>query len=130
MLSSDMAESQAPRDRGPLGVTVPRMQYVPREDGAVVFRCEACQADIHDLRGVHLAYRTEQGWLIECARHEEAFFSVDAGCLFGGGMHAVEILGQLACAKWFAPDPLFRAFLRLRAQARGLYLNVKAASGS
>jgi hypothetical protein len=107
---------------------VPRIQYAPREDGAVVFRCEACRADILDLRGVYLAYRLDEGWRIECARHEGASFSVDAGRLFGGGLHSVDILAGLACESWFVPAALFRTFLRLRAQAGGLYLRVNASA--
>ena len=126
-----MPSSDTPRPDRPAAPprgdpAIPRIQYAPREDGAVVFRCEACRADILDLRGVYLAYRLDEGWRIECARHEGASFSVDAGCLFGGGMHSVDVLARLACESWFVPAALFRAFLRLRAQAGGLYLRVSA----
>jgi hypothetical protein len=97
-----------------------RMAYLPRIDG-VTFRCEACGADLHDLRGVFLAHRSA-GWRIECAQHEDAERQVDGGTLFGGGLHALEIYAELARTKGFDPADLFKAFLRLRAQASGLFV--------
>jgi len=98
---------------------VPRTEYQPRS--GVVFRCEACRREVHDLRAVSLVHRAE-GWRIECPSHDDGEFSVDGGRLFGGGLHALEIYGDLAGARWFDPAELFRALLRLRAQASGLYV--------
>ncbi len=41
-----------------------RIECDPRE-GAVVFRCEACDQEIRDLRSVFLAHRAGAGWRIE-----------------------------------------------------------------
>ncbi len=102
-----------------------RTEYVRREDGAIVFRCDVCARDIHDLRSVFLAHRAG-GWRIECSSHPETEYEVDAGRLFGGGLHALEVFADLARARWFDPADLFRTFLRLRAQASGLYLGSAA----
>ena len=98
-----------------------RMTYLPRIDG-VTFRCEACGADLHDLRSVFLAHRSGAGWRIECAQHEDAERQVDGGTLFGGGLNALEIYAELARTRGFDPADLFRAFLRLRAQASGIFV--------
>jgi len=87
----------------------------------VVFRCEACGREIYDLRAVFLAHRAA-GWRIECSSHDDAEYAVDGGRVFGGGLHALEVFGELAGARWFDPADLFKAFLRLRAQASGLYV--------
>jgi len=128
MRSSECSKLESPEAPGQAVSVRPRIQYEPRDDGSVVFRCEECRAEVHDLRGIYLAYRAVEGWRIECSGHEGASFSVDGGRLFGGGMHAVDVLARLACASWFVPEALFRAFLRLRAQASGLYLRVNASS--
>ena len=97
-----------------------RIECQPRE-GAVVFRCEACDREIRDLRAVFLAHRPVTGWRIECARHPDAEYAVDGGHLFGGGLHAVDLLADLARARWFVAAELFNAVTRLRAQSRGVY---------
>ena len=99
--------------------------FVPRDGGAAVFRCEDCGKHIYDLRGVFLAHRAG-GWAIECSGHDGAEFEVDGGSVFGGGLHALEVFAALHAARWFDPADLFKAFLRLRAQASGLYLQPRA----
>lgn len=96
------------------------VDFVPRED-AVVFRCDVCREDIHDLRGVFLAHRAGAGWSIECSRHGDAEHVMDGGHLFGGGLRSLELLGDLARAPWFDAADLFSTLLRLRAQVVGLY---------
>lgn len=98
-----------------------RTAYLPKIDG-VTFRCEGCGVDLHDLRGVFLAHRSGAGWRIECAQHDDAERHVDGGTLFGGGLHALEIYAELARTRGFDPADLFKAILRLRAQASGLFM--------
>ncbi len=104
-----------------------RREVVERHPGVLVFRCEVCERDIHDLRGVFLVHRAE-GWRIECSRHGEAECELDGGLLFGSGLYSLEALADLARARWFEPGDLFKTFLRLRAQMSGLYF--KPASGA
>jgi hypothetical protein len=104
-----------------------RTIYAPGR--GVVFRCEACGHELHDLRAVLLAHCTA-GWRIECSIHEEPEYLVDAGRLFGGGLHALEVFGDLAHRRWFDPADLFRAFLRLRGQANGLYVAPRIAAST
>ncbi len=118
MHSRDTAEQRTQATAGP---AQRRMTYLPRTDG-VTFRCEACEAELHDLRAVFLAHRSGAGWRIECAQHEDAERQVDGGTLFGGGLHALEIYGELARTRGFDAVDLFKAFLRLRAQASGLFV--------
>ncbi len=96
------------------------VEFVPRE-GAVVFRCEICRSEMRDLRGVFLAHRDGAGWTIECSGHGGAEHVMDGGHLFGGGLRALELFGDLAQARWFDAGDLFRTLLRLRAQAAGVY---------
>jgi hypothetical protein len=118
MHSREAAEQQTGTTAGTLAR---RIAYLPRIDG-VTFRCEACGAEQHDLRGVFLAQRSG-GWRIECAQHEDAERQVDGGTLFGGGLHALEIYAELARTRGFDPGDLFKAFLRLRAQVSGLFVS-------
>lgn len=101
----------------PLGST--RTEYVPR--AGTTFRCEACRREVHDLRAITLVRRAA-AWRIECSSHDDGDHSIDAATLFGGGLHALEIYGGLAAARWFDAAELFRTILRLRAQASGLYV--------
>jgi len=118
MHSHDTAEQ---RTQITAGRVQRRTTYLPQVDG-VTFRCEGCGADLHDLRGVYLAHRSGAGWRIECAQHEDAERQVDGGTIFGGGLHALEIYAELARTRGFDPADLFKAFLRLRAQASGLFV--------
>ncbi len=118
MHSREMAEQRSQPTFGP---PERRTTYLPRTDG-VTFRCEACAAELHDLRSVFLAHRAGAGWRIECAQHDDAERQVDGGTLFGGGLHALEIYAELGRVRGFDPADLFKAFLRLRAQASGLYV--------
>jgi hypothetical protein len=118
MHSGDTAEQRA---RIAVEPAQRRTTYLPRSDG-VTFRCEACGVHLHDLRGVFLTHRSAAGWRIECAQHDDAERQVDGGTLFGGGLHALEIYGELARTRGFDPADLFRAVLRLRAQACGLFV--------
>ncbi len=104
------------------------VECAPRE-GAVVFRCEACEHEIRDLRSVFLAHRPGAGWSIECSAHPDAERAMDAGHLFGGGLRSVELFADLARARWFDPADLFDALTRLRAQARGVYRRPARAHG-
>jgi hypothetical protein len=97
------------------------ISYAPRDPPAAVFKCEACGHEVRDLRAVYLSHR-RGGWRIECSRHDDADYVVDAGRVFGGGLNALEFFAELAAARWFEPADLFKTFLRLRAQASGLYL--------
>ena len=110
--------------RDVVGVSV-TWTYTLRDPPGAVFRCEACGQEIHDLRAVYLSHRAGT-WRIECSSHDEADYVVDAGRLFGGGLHALDFFKDVAAARWFEPADLFRAFLRLRAQASGLYLSPRA----
>ena len=104
-----------------VGTPAPRRRIlVQREPGVVVFRCEACTAELHDLRRVFLVHR-DGGWRIECSRHGDAEYEVDGGVLFGGGLHAVDVLAELGRARWFDAGDLFKAIRRLRAQESGIY---------
>lgn len=123
MPSREMAEQRVQATFGP---AERRTIYQPRIDG-VTFRCEACAAELNDLRGVFLAHRPGAGWRIECAQHDDAERQVDGGTLFGGGLHALELYAELARVRGFDPADLFKAFLRLRAQACGLYVPPPAA---
>ncbi len=105
-----------------------RIEYSPCED-TVVFRCEACDHEIHDLRSVYLAHRAGSGWRIECSGHADADHAMDAGHLFGGGLRALDLFADLARARWFNPHELFDALTRLRAQARGVYRRTDATIG-
>jgi hypothetical protein len=87
----------------------------------VVFRCEACGREIFDLRAVYLCHRAGV-WRIECSAHDDGDYAVDAGRVFGGGLNALDFFADVAGARWFKPGDLLRTFLRLRAQASGLYL--------
>lgn len=106
-----------------------RLECTTREDDAVIFLCETCGTEMRDLRGVFLAHRAG-GWRIECASHEDADYQMDGGRMFGGGLHALELFADLARARWFEPAPLFEAFLRLKAQTRGIYALRPAAKGA
>lgn len=112
-------ETVEPRER--VGAPARRTTYQPRAEG-VTFQCEACGAELFDLRGVFLAHRTGGGWRVECAQHDDAERQIDGGTLFGGGLHALEVYAELARTRGFDPADLFKAFLRLRAQASGLYV--------
>lgn len=103
-----------------------RVEWLRRSDGAIVFRCERCGREVLDLRSVFLAHRAGIGWRIECAQHDEADWQVDGGRIFGGGLHALDAFADLARSRWFEPAELFRAFLRLRAQASGIYREPEA----
>lgn len=95
--------------------------YVPRDGTPVTFRCESCGHEVHDLRSIFLSHRAG-AWRIECSEHPEAEYEVDGGRVFGGGLHALDVFADLAGARWFDAADLFRTFLRLRAQASGLYV--------
>jgi hypothetical protein len=97
-----------------------KIRYTPRERRAI-FRCEACGREIFDLRAVFLCHRGG-AWRIECSTHDDGDYAVDAGRVFGGGLNALDFFAEVAGARWFNAGDLLRTFLRLRAQASGLYL--------
>lgn len=119
--SSDAAIRNAPPKRASTMDALPYHIECQPADGKLTFRCESCDRELNDLRGVFLSHHSGSGWAIECASHAEEERSMDAGHLFGGGLRSLELFADLARAPWFDARELFETLSRLRAQARGVY---------